>query len=120
MTAMDIGKPQQVVLLVAAQPIVAQDIALTLGDEWPSAQIVLAPDMEAGLQAIAAFATVALAVIEAEATVFAISPLRAALSIKGARVCLLGAGDGGEWPTLQMPFSTQELVSALKTIAPPS
>ncbi len=118
MTAMDMGKPQQVLLLVTSQPIVAEDIALTLGDEWPGAQIVLARDLEDGLRAIAGFAAVALAVIETEAVVFAVSPLRPALSVKGARVCLLGSRDGGQWPTLPMPFTTDALLLALKTIAP--
>ncbi|MFZ1469430.1 MAG: hypothetical protein WAT09_10690 [Paracoccaceae bacterium] len=107
------------VLIVAAQPLVAQDIALTVSEEYPDAQIIVAASMDEAISAVAGFATIALAMIEAEEAAFGVSPLMAALTAKNARVCLIGARSGQRWPTLPMPFSTADLVMALHAVAPP-
>ena len=116
MTTEDTGSPCSV-LVVATQPLVAQDIALTLLDELPQARIISAASMAAGFDAIDALASLEMALVEAEEAVFADAPLRYALAAKGALVCLIGPRSSLHWPTLPMPFTTDGLALALKTIA---
>ena len=61
MPAKDTSCPRLAILIVAAQPLVAQDIALTIVDEMPDAQVIIAESIDAGMQAIAPFAAIAIA-----------------------------------------------------------
>ena len=117
MTAEDTGSPCSV-LVVASQPLVAQDIALTLLDQLPQARIITAASMAAGFDAIDALASLAMAWVGAAEAAFAGAPLWHALAAKGAMVCLIGPRSSLLWPTLPIPFTTKELVLALKTISP--
>lgn len=115
----DRNKPSRAVLVVATQPLVAQDIALTLGDEGFGAPIIVAASMQEGMKAIDAFVAIEIALVEAEEAAFSEAPLMAALSARGARICLIGSHGGLRWPTLSTPFTTEELVQAVKMITPP-
>ena len=119
MPAKDTRCPRLAILIVAAQPLVAQDIALTIVDEMPDAQVIIAESIDAGMQAIAPFAAIAIALVELEEAAFSDTALMPALTDKGARICLIGARSGQRWPTLPTPFSTDDLLSVLKTLAPP-
>lgn len=119
MPAKDTNRPRLAILIVAAQPLVAQDIALTISDEMPDAQVIIAESIDEGIQAIVPFAAIAIAMVEMEESAFSDSPLMPALADKGAQICLIGARSGQRWPTLPTPFSTDDLLLVLKTLAPP-
>ena len=122
-------------LIVLQTPLVAQDLALTLGDLTGCVPIHAEKLDDAfaaltGARTAPGLAPGALhcAFLQTDAAALRASPLCARLEDLGARVVLLGhaaemeaARDGGraQWPVLAQPFGPAQVAEVLEDAAPP-
>ncbi|SFA88170.1 hypothetical protein SAMN05421688_1446 [Poseidonocella pacifica] len=105
-------------LIVLRQLLVAEDIADTLCDRFPGAQVERTRGAEEALQRIEAGLRADLAFVEMSPAEFDRSDLKQALLLQGARIILLGdaaelAEEAEGFPVLRRPFSTVALLRVI-------
>lgn len=105
-------------LVVLNQPLVAQDMVLTLADHDPQAEIALFETPEAALERVGSMGAVEVAFIAADPEDAAATALLAALADRAARIVLMG--DRAEekaaslpWTVLHRPFTSADVISLL-------
>lgn len=108
-----------VYLIVHNQFIVAQDIALTIADHDPAAEVLVAGDAGEGLAECSRHGRIAVAFVSSDPADFDGSALALALGDRGARVVLMG--DGAEqaaaslpWAVLHRPFTAGAVADLLR------
>ena len=116
------GGPVGTFLIVLKQVVVAQDIALTLSDLNPAAQVVVASSHSEALAALAAVSSVALAIVNDGPQSFPHSDLCHAITLRGGRVVLVGteaedAGEAAGWQVLHRPFTSDAVLALLKPVS---
>ncbi|TMV43190.1 hypothetical protein FGG78_41585, partial [Thioclava sp. BHET1] len=77
-------------LVVLSDVLVAQDLAETIRDFVPDADIIIAPDPAQGLAALDPHACLSQAFVSLGPLDYERSPLAAAIGVRGGRVVLLG------------------------------
>lgn len=107
-----------VYLIVLKEPIVAQDMALTLADHDPQADIMTCDTTGMALERIAPLAAVEAAFVAADPDDAEAAALFEALTDRAARIVLMG--DRAEekaatlpWTVLQRPFTSADVISLL-------
>lgn len=101
-------------LIVAKDVIVAQDLAATITDNRPGAQVLLARSLETGAEALAGVAMIDTAFVAAEPEAFEGSRLAGCLVARGAQVVLMGVlstrpARSARWTMLPFPFRTEDV-----------
>ena len=105
-------------LVVAMQPLVAQDIAAAIGEELPGARVITAESLEAAAKALAGVDMVDVAFVEAQEARFAATPLAQQLTGAGTRIVLIGQDHGGRWVSLPIPFALGDLADTIRKTRP--
>ena len=109
-------------LIVEPLPLVARDLAMTLGEALQVSTLVAPSEVEAvsAVAALPAETPLPLAILRIAPEAFAVSPLRAAVEQRGARVVLMGGNltepaPDAPWPwaVLDWPFGTDQLLALL-------
>lgn len=111
------GKSHNYLVLVA-EILVAQDIALTIGDFDPAAQVIIANTTAEAEKAVSAVSGLDMVFATERPSQFVGSPLAAAIGRLGARVVLLGIEAEASGPTpffdvLPQPFDTDAVLARL-------
>ncbi|MCC6001314.1 MAG: hypothetical protein JJU19_10700 [Pararhodobacter sp.] len=114
-------------LILEPLPVVAQDLAVTLGEELRLSPIVALTEADA-LEALASLpddTPLHLAILRCSPDVFAASPLRPRIEERRALVVLMGAeaaapASEAQWPwaILDWPFGTQQLLALIGSLGP--
>lgn len=99
-------------LIVVSDVIVGQDLAQTISDEHPDAEIIVVTTLDAAVTALAAVPFVGVAFIAADPERLARSQLNRILAGQGAQVVLMGlwtdqAPKVAGWKLLPFPFTTE-------------
>lgn len=105
-------------LVVAHQPLVAQDIADAVTEEIPRAQVIVAMSVSEAIGLLAGFEKVDVAFIEAKDAALAATSLPEALLLAGTRIVLVGPETAIRWETLPMPFSADDLAQVITRKGP--
>jgi hypothetical protein len=105
-------------LIVMQQVLVAQDIALTISDHDPGANVIIASTHAEAEAALVTVADLVLAFVADAPWQFMASSLGQAIMARGGRVVLLGeaaeeAGPTAQWGVLDQPFTTDAVLKHL-------
>lgn len=107
------------VCLVMVQPgLVAKDIALTITDHTPTAQVLLSQSCDQALAALAEVPALWIAFLAMTPDQLRASPLSVAIRNRGGFVVLLSdaaeqTGPSADWGVLARPFITDHVVTLL-------
>ncbi len=105
-------------LIVAHQPLVAQDIADAVMHEIPAAEVIVATTVTAAIGLLARFEKIDVAFIEVKDAILAAKSLPEALLLAGTRIVLIGPETAIRWETLPMPFSADDLTQIIRRKGP--
>ena len=105
---------QPVYLIVAQQPLVAQDIAGAIGHEVPGAQVLVAGTIANAVVLLRDVSKVDVAFIEADDSSPAVTSLPEALFLSGTRIVLVGPEQPKRWETLAVPFTSDDLARIIR------
>lgn len=105
-------------LVVLSQPLVAQDLALTIAEHDRSANLIVASTQAEAEAALIMVARLEMAFVADAPSYFMTTPLAYAIRARGGRIVLLGqeaemAGPTQEWNVLDQPFTTDAVVKLL-------
>jgi hypothetical protein len=105
-------------LIVQPEVLIAQDIAMTLADLYPSARIVMVLTLADAQAAVKNIERLHTAFVAAAPHQFSASGLAAEIARRGGRAILLGhdaemAGPTLEWGILYQPFGTEAVAALL-------
>lgn len=106
-------------LVVNRHGVIAIDIAATIRELDPDANVVVAMSLPEAAALLAALDRIVLAVIEGTSAPLCATPLGQALAARGAPVLLLDSDETQVWSypklvILGLPFSTAALLTALR------
>lgn len=109
-------------LVMLRHVVVAQDIALTLGDADAEAAIIMAGTSGEALAALEPVDVVGLAFVADDPRVFAQSPLALAIAERGGTAVLIGQaaeaeGEALGYPVLARPFTSDAVTALLRRLA---
>ncbi|MEO6299778.1 MAG: hypothetical protein ABIO62_09130 [Paracoccaceae bacterium] len=112
-----------VYLVVVNDYLVSQDLAETVVDFIPGAEVIAKHTMAEAVQALQQFVRVAVAFVSAGPSYFATTPLAALIHSMGGKVVLVGDAAESEQAidgiaVLQRPFSTTSVQAHLRAFAP--
>ena len=110
--------PAQNYLIVMREVVIAQDLALTITDSDPGAQVIIAATEAEAVAALGSVQSLVLAFIADRPARFARSGLARAVAQRGGRVVLLGdeaeaTGPTKAWDVLEQPFNTDAVLAKL-------
>ena len=105
-------------LIVMQQVLIAQDLALTIADHDPRANVIVASTPAEAEAALAPVAHVVIAFVADAPSLFQESTLARTITARGGRVVLLGdeaedIGPTPQWGVLDQPFSTDAVLKHL-------
>ena len=106
-------------LVLVTETLVACDLAQTIADFDPCAQVICANSAEEAEEALACLASIEIAFVAQGPTRFAGTPLHRGLTIRGGRVVLLGVeaedhGPSSVFDVLMQPFNTDAVMAKLQ------
>ena len=110
--------PVRTYLVLVSEVVVAQDIALTIGDFDPGARVLVATSVEAAHRCLDGVGALAVAFVTERPSLFTDSVLAKAIAARRGRVVLLGLDAETSGPTplydvLAQPFDTDAVVASL-------
>ncbi len=110
-------------LIVLHDCVVLQDIADTIKDFDPRAQVIAATTPDGALSALIGVERVAVAFIEAAPQAFRETDLAAAIVSRGGQNVFVGdaaedAGISAHWNVLRRPFSSDAILAHLTALMP--
>ena len=111
-------------IILVSETLVAQDIAQTIADFDPGAEVILARTAEEAEAALCEIDTVAVAFIGGNPRGFVGSPVAKAIAERGGRAVLLGVeaeatGATADFDVLAQPFDTDAVLGKLRPVSPP-
>ena len=117
MTELTTAAAQSYLILLHPE-LVARDVALTISDQVPTANVIMARSPESAAQALDAVTTVAVAFLAMEPDAYVKSQLAEAIRARGGRAVLISdaaeaVGQGPDWIALARPFTTECVVAVL-------
>lgn len=105
-------------LVLVPEMLVAQDIALTIADFDPAAEVICAKSQHEAQAALGRVGALTLAFVSDRPSTFVQSPLASAIAERGGRVVMLGIEAENTGPTetfdvLHQPFDTDAVMAKL-------
>lgn len=105
-------------LIVMREVLIAQDIAQTIADHDPGAQVIIALTVAEAIAALEPVTELVIAFIADQPARFGQSVLSVAITARGGRVVMLGedaetTGPNRNWDVLYQPFTTDAVIERL-------
>jgi len=107
--------PSGAYVIVLRDYLVSQDLAETVAEYAPGAEVILHHTPAAAAAAVTSLEKIEVAFVEQEPEAFAASGLARLIDARGGRVVLMGsaaeaAGAKNGWPVLHRPFALQQVL----------